>query len=132
MHVIVQKDVGSRWLNRFVVLILLAIIAIQLSTYLKPKYDVAGEEARAAAVIEGMRSQQERELGALATKRVQEKAEADTQLEGLSRKISELQSESDRKLAKLAAALDQQKQESNRQAAEHTQWLGRIDRKSVV
>ena len=63
---------------------------------------------------------------ALAAKRVQEKAEADTQLEGLSRKISELQSESDRKLARLAATLDQQKQESNRQVAEHTQWLGRM------
>ena len=81
MHVLVQKDVGSRWLNRFVVLILLAIIAIQLSTYLKPKNDVAGEEARAAAVIEGMRRQHERELSVLAAKRVQEKAEADTQHE---------------------------------------------------
>ena len=93
MHVLVQKDVGSRWLNRFVVLILVAIIAIQISTYLKPKNDVAGEEARAAAVSEGMRSQHERELGLLAAKRIQEKAEADTQLEGLSRKISELQSD---------------------------------------
>jgi tetratricopeptide (TPR) repeat protein len=148
MHVLVQKDVGSRWLNRFVVLILLAIIAIQLSTYLKQKNDVAGEEARAATVIDEMRrqherelgalaakrvqekaeaeTQHERELGALAAKRVQEKAEADTQLEGLSRKISELQSESDRKLAKLATALDQQKQESSRQVAEHSQWLGRM------
>ena len=56
MHVLVQKEVGSRWLNRFVVLILIAIIAIQLSTYLTPEKNVAGEEARVAAVIEGMRS----------------------------------------------------------------------------
>jgi tetratricopeptide (TPR) repeat protein len=126
MPVLVQKDVGNRWLNRFVVLILLAIIAVQLSTHLKPNKDVAGEEVRVAAVIEGMRRQHERELGALAAERVQEKAEADTQLEGLSGKISELQSESDRKLAKLAAALDQQKQETNRQVSEHTQWFERM------
>ncbi len=62
MHVLVQKDVGSRWLNRLVVMILVAIIAIQLSTYLKPEKDVAREEvARAAGVIAVMRTQQERE-----------------------------------------------------------------------
>ena len=144
MQVLVQKEVGNRWLNRIVVLILLAIIAIQLATYLKPEKDVAGEEARVAAVIEGMRGQHEREQSLLVAKSSQEKAESDSKLEALSQKISELQSERERKLAKLAAALDEQKQETNRQVAkvaaaldqqkqetdrqvaEHTQWLGRM------
>jgi tetratricopeptide (TPR) repeat protein len=126
MHVLIQKEVSNRWLNRFVVAILLAIIAIQLSTYLKPEEDLTREEARVAAVIEGMRTQQEREQSVLAGMRLREKEEADAKLEGLSRRISELESESDRKLGKLAAALDQQKQETNRQMAEHTQWLERM------
>jgi tetratricopeptide (TPR) repeat protein len=126
MQVLVQKDVGGRWLNRLVVVILLAIIAIQVSTYLKPEKDVAGEEARVAAVFEGMRREHERERSLLVEKSRQEKAESDSKLDGLSRKISELQSESDQKVAKLAAALDQQKRETNRQVAEHTQWLGRM------
>ncbi len=144
MQVLVQKEVGNRWLNRCVVLILLVIIAIQLSTYLKPEKDVAGEQARVAAVIAGMREQHEREQGLLVEKSRQEKAESDSKLDGLARKISELQSESDGKVAKMAAALDQQKleadrqvakmaaaldrqkQETDRQVAEHTQWLGRM------
>ena len=140
MHVLVQKEVGSRWLNRFVVLVLVAIIAIQLSTYLTPEKDVAGEQARMATVIEGMRVQHQREQSELAETYRREKAEADAKVARLSQKSSEIQSESDQKLAKLAAALGQQKaaldqqkaaldqkhEEAARQMAEHTQWLARI------
>ena len=134
MPVLVQKEGGSRWLDRFVVLILIAIIAIHLSTYLMPEKDVAGEEARLAALVENRLAalverwgvEHEREQNALAAARLQEKTDADAKLAELSRRIGEIQSESDQKLGKLSAALDQQQEDAKRQMSEHTQWLERL------
>ena len=126
MQVLVQKDLNGRWLNRFVVMVLVAIIAIQLSAYLKPEDGVARERARAAAVVEGMLKEQVREHSLLKANYVREKGEAKAALDGLARKISELESESARKLGKLSADLDQQKQETNRQTTEHTRWIAKM------
>ena len=100
MQVLVRKDVSSRWLNRIVVMVLVAMIAIQLSAYLTPEEGVARERARAQAAVawnvQGPRT------GAqfIAAKYAQEKEEANAKLEGLARKVSEIESQSDRKLAK--------------------------------
>jgi tetratricopeptide (TPR) repeat protein len=60
MHVLIQKERSCRWLNVSVLLILIAIIAIDLSTYFKPNTDSAREEARVAETIEGwLREQKE-------------------------------------------------------------------------
>ncbi len=126
MQVLVQKDVKGRWLNRFVVVVLVAIIAIQLSAYVQPEDGVARERARASAVVEGMLKEQASEHSVLKANYVREKAEATAALEQLARKISELESESERKLGKLSAELDQQKQETNRQTTEHTRWIAKM------
>jgi tetratricopeptide (TPR) repeat protein len=125
MQVLVQKDVSGRWLNRFAVMILIAIIAVQLSAYFKPEEGVARERARAAAV-EGMLKEQARGHSELKAKYTREKEEAKAKLEGLAGRINERERESERKLGELSAALEQQKQETNRQAAEHTRWLEKM------
>ena len=83
MQVLVQKDVSSRWLNRIVVMVLVAMIAIQLSAYLTPEEGVARERARAEAAALGLFKDHAREHSALAAKYAQEKEEANAKLEGL-------------------------------------------------
>ena len=52
MAVLIQKERSNRWLNLSVGLILIVLIAIELSTYFKPDTAAAREESRVAETVE--------------------------------------------------------------------------------
>ncbi len=58
MRVLVQKERNSRWLNLAVVLILVAMIAIDLAIYFRPDGGSGEEEARVARAIESCQKEQ--------------------------------------------------------------------------
>lgn len=58
MPVLIQKERNSRWLNLSVFLILIAIMAIDLSAYVKPTTDSARQESRVAEIIEAWLNEQ--------------------------------------------------------------------------
>ena len=122
MRVLVQKERNSRWLNRSVVMILVAMIAIDLAIYFRPDNGSKAEEARVAQAIERAQKEQAKLAQQLRVEKEEAKANADR----LVGKIDGLEKEAERKLGELARSLDRQKAEFDRQAAEQTQWIGRM------
>ncbi len=122
MRVLLQKERNSRWLNLAVVLILVAMIAIDLAIYFRPDRGSGEEEARVASAIERALKEQAK----LAQQLSVEKEEAKANAARLLGKIDGLEKEADRKVGELARSLDRQKAELDRQTAEQTQWIARM------
>lgn len=124
MAVVIHKERGSWWLNISVVLVLMAIVAVELRTSFKPGRDSVREEARVAAMIAA--SLKEREASPLLQKARQEQEAAGKKLEDLSRKMRELEAQTEQKLSKLSEILEEEKRETGRRMEEQIEWQVRL------
>jgi tetratricopeptide (TPR) repeat protein len=119
MSVIIQKESTNRWLNRAVVVLLIAIIAIELSQYLIP----TRESARETVPPPTLAQQQESRLAREASR---EREEAGKKLEALSQRLRALEDATPKVVAALRDSFETKLREYNQRIAEQGESLARM------